>query len=134
MFSIKLVFYRWKRGLYQRLFHHFKRKIENKGFLVDMVYNDILHTFAYEEDTYYRLYMQNAPTGYLDLETLWQEVKDDDTPIHEADLIFLYSFIVDYLCEKLLWFRDVKIYIHREDGIRYFDVYWKKHKQKTQNK
>ena len=129
MFSIKLVFYRVKRNLYQCLYNISKRKLENNGFLIDMIYQDILHTFAYDKNDHYRLYMRNAPVNELDLESLWQELRDNYTRINEVDLHYMYMLILDYIDTKFIWYPSVKVCANEENGIKYFDVYWKNYKQ-----
>ena len=129
MFSIKLSFYRWKRNVYYWLMGKIKNKLDNKGFIVDMIYQDILHTFAYDKNDHYRLYMRNAPINELDLESLWQELRGDYTRINEVDLYYLYMLILDYLDTKFVWYPSVKVCTNEENGIKYFDVYWKNYKQ-----
>ena len=129
MFSMKLMFYRWKRNVYYWLMGKIKNKLDRKGFIIDMIYQDILHTFAYDKNDHYRLYMRNAPINELDLESLWQELRGDYTRINDVDLYYLYMLILDYLDTKFVWYPSVKVCTNEENGIKYFDVYWKNYKQ-----
>lgn len=130
MFSIKLIFYRMRKTWNQKAFNYFKRKVENKGYLIDMIYYDILQTFAYNENDRYRLYMKNAPIGEMDMERMWQELRNDFSPINEADLNFIYIFTIENITDKLLCCPSVKICPHNINGVKFFDVYWKNYKQK----
>ena len=129
MFGMKLSFYRWKRNVYYWLMGKIKNKLDRKGFIIDMIYQDILHTFAYDKNDHYRLYMRNAPINELDLESLWQELRGDYTRINDVDLYYLYMLILDYLDTKFVWYPSVKVCTNEENGIKYFDVYWKNYKQ-----
>ena len=121
-----------KRNVYYWLMGKIKNKLDHKGFIVDMIYQDILHTFAYDKNDHYRLYMRNAPINELDLESLWQELRGDYTRINDVDLYYLYMLILDYLDTKFVWYPSVKVCTNEENGIKYFDVYWKNYKQKIQ--
>jgi len=104
-------------------------KITKHNNVDDLIYKDILHTFAYNEDGYYRLYMKNAPIDYLDLETIIQELRCNHTPINDVDLNYEYNFLLEHITSKLMWYPSVRIYVHNEDGVKYFEVHWKNHKQ-----
>ena len=115
--------------MYYWLMGKIKNKLDRKGFIIDMIYQDILHTFAYDKNDHYRLYMRNAPINELDLESLWQELRGDYTRINDVDLYYLYMLILDYLDTKFVWYPSVKVCTNEENGIKYFDVYWKNYKQ-----
>ena len=121
-----------KRNVYYWLMGKIKNKLDHKGFIIDMIYQDILHTFAYDKNDHYRLYMRNAPINELDLESLWQELRGDYARINDVDLYYLYMLILDYLDTKFVWYPSVKVCTNEENGIKYFDVYWKNYKQKIQ--
>ena len=95
----------------------------------DLIYNDILHTFAYNEDGYYRFYMKDAPKGFLDLETLIQEKRGSDKPVFDVDLKYLYNFIVEEISLALLMYRSVNVCEYKKGDNRYFEVHWKNYKQ-----
>lgn len=129
MFALKLLFYRKKQSVYYWLMSKLQNKITKQKSVDDVIYKDILHTFAYNEDGYYRLYMKNAPIEYLDLETIIQDLRGDYTKVNEVDLNYEYNFLLEYITSKLMWYPSVKVLIHNEDGVKYFEVYWKNYKQ-----
>ena len=129
MFGIKLSFYRWNRNVCYWLMNKLQNKITKQKSIDDVIYKDILHTFAYNEDGYYRLYMKNAPIDYLDLEGIIQDLRGDYTSVNEVDLNYEYNFLLEHITSKLMWYPSVRVHVHNEDGVKYFEVYWKNFKQ-----
>ena len=129
MFILNLSFYRWKRNVYYWLIGKLQNKITKHKSIEDMIYKDILHTFAYNENGYYRLYMKKSPIGYLDLERIIQDRRGDYTPVNEVDLNYDYNFLFEHIASKFTWHPSVKVCPHNKDGNKYFEVYWKNYKQ-----
>ena len=129
MFTLKLSLYKWRRSVYYWLMNRLQNRLNRYKSIDDMVYKDILHTFAYNEDGYYRLYMKQAPIEHLDLETIIQDVRGNYTPVNEIDLNYEYNFILEYVSNKLMWYPNVKVCPYNENGLKYFEVYWKNYKQ-----
>ena len=129
IFGIKLSFYRYKRNVYYWLMGKLQHKLNHRKSIDDMIYKDILHTFAYNENGYYRLYMKKAPIGYLDLETLIQDNRGNYIPVNEIDLSYAYDFVLDHIMFKFALCPSVKVCTYNKDGNKYFEVYWKNYKQ-----
>lgn len=129
LFSLKLYIYRHRRNVIYWLMGKLDNKINKYKSIEDMIYKDILHTFAYNENGYYRLYMKKSPIGYLDLEKLIQDERGDYVPVNEIDLNYTYDNVLDHIMFKFALNPSVKVCTYNKDNNKYFEVYWKNYKQ-----
>lgn len=129
MFGLKLLCYRKKKDITYWLMGKLNNKLNKFKTVEELVYKDILHTFAYNEDGYYRLYMKNSPIEFLDLETIIQEIRGDHTPVNEVDLAYEYMFTKEYLNEKFVWHPNVKVFTGLDNYGVFMEIQYKNYKQ-----
>lgn len=129
MFSLRLALYKYKNECLYWLMGKIHNKLNKCDSVEDMIYRDILHTFSYNEEGYYKFYMKDAPLEFLDLESIIQDLRDDYTKVNEVDLNYQYSFLLEHITSKLMWYPSVKVLIHNDNGEKYFEVYLNNYKQ-----
>ena len=126
MFGLRLQFHQWRTTSKSWLISLLSK---DKLFFKE-IYHDILDSFLYNDSNTYRLYLRNAPINEEDMEHLYQIRRNNFTPVNEVDLHMMWDILIDYVQFRLLWYHNVKMIVHNENGIKYIEIHYKNYKQK----
>lgn len=121
MIELKLLYHKFKKDLYYWSMGKLERLVKPPKTIEELVYQDILNSFVYGQQTIYKLGIKSNSLEDTDLKFMIQEYTNNYEDISDEDLVYIYNKIVKYLNKKFRFSTNLHI-IDYDDN--YFEVHW----------